>query len=84
MITYEVWSAVQQRLLKDPGYLGVRYDGEPALVLCWRPGHTPGETAASASATLHDAGFPVRSEVNAVASTDVVFDLRPTWRGGQM
>jgi hypothetical protein len=76
VVSFEVWSSVQRRLLEDPGYIGARSGADGALVLCWLPGHTPGEVAASARALLQEAGWVVRHEVNATgfAQIDEEFD----------
>jgi hypothetical protein len=71
VISFEVWSSVQRRLLDDPGYVGVRAGADGALVLCWLPGHTPSEAEAAANALLQEAGLLVRHEVSATTFAQI-------------
>jgi hypothetical protein len=71
VISFEVWSSAQRRLLEDPGYLGVRSGADGAAVLCWLPGHAPGNATAAATALLREAGLLVRHEVNATTYAQI-------------
>lgn len=67
------WSSLQDRLLADPGYVGVMPGAtRDAVALIWRVGCSPGEDALRVIAELHEASIPVVTSVSDVMPGQVV------------
>jgi hypothetical protein len=58
--TLHSWLDVQDHLLEDHGYVGMRLNAaKDGVVLYWLPGSSPGPGSEQAMARLHEAGIAV-------------------------